>query len=738
MPQDDAYVSDAGEKPKAKRRTKTDEEIASLVGRMIDEAQTYVDSSLENDRAKATRYYQGKPLGNEEDGRSKVVMTEVRDTVLSQLPSLVRVFAGSDRAVEFEPYGMEDEDAARQKTDYVNYVFMVDNNGPMLLHDVFKDGLVRRTGFLKWRWNDAEKIEHQEYTGLTDEGLENLLSDDEVDVEITREYTTQVEAPDPNTGAPTQQDVAMYDATVTRTTQAGRLVVEAVPPEELLWNRTARHFPDDCLVVCHKTEKRFDELLAMGYERKVLEGAVGTMGARANRDLAQQIREVAKTTQDRRVQEVQDDETRPVVYNEAYVRIDCDGKVKLWKVCLVGETGYKLVAKQAVSHVPFALFCPDPEPHTVVGRSTADDTMDLQDIQSAIARGILDSLAMALDPATVVIEDAIEMKDLLNTERNRVIRARGPNANDPIREIRHQFVGPDALPVSEYFDHIKEKRTGQSKASQGLDADVLQSTTKAAVAATLTRAQERTAYIAYIFAHTGIRQLFRGLLRTVVEHQDWKRTVRLRNRAVEVDPRGWNADVDVVVNVALGAGLPEDKLAVLQAVATSQKEVLGLLGGPSPFVGFGHLRRTLARTVELAGYRNADEFYGQVTPEVEQQIAERMAQQAQAQQGGGQEAVAQAVAQAEQAKVQVDLQIRQAELELRAREMELKDDRERDEHAADFVLKLAEIEAKNQTSLDREKIRAQIAQYRADLDAEGEAARAVLDVSTQSAPGETP
>ena len=709
-----------------KRKQKTDDEIEQLIGSMIDEAQNFIEESLEPDRQKATKYYMGRPFGNEEKGRSSVVMTEVRDTVMGQLWSLLRVFVGPERVVEYRAQQPEDEQVARQATDYANYVFMEDNPGAQILHAAFKDALVRRTGFVKWWWDESERVEEKEYTGLSDDDLAVLMTDEEVEVEVTSKDTVTV--PSPETGEP--MEFPIYDATITRTTKDGRLRVEEVPPEEILWNRSARKFPDNTRIVVHATMKTVDELVAMGYDEDVVRDHISSSpsGATARSAVSKEIREVG-LVQTSQVEETGPAETKPVRYDEAYARADFDGEVKLWKMCFIGDS-HKLMAKQTVSHVPIALFCPDPEPHTVAGRSTADDVMDIQRIQSDIARATLDSLAQVVDPATMVVEDAVEMKDLLNPERNRIVRMRVPDA---VKEFRHTFVGGDTLPVMEFFDGRVEKRTGQSKASQGLDADVLQSTTKAAVAATLTKAQERISGIAFVFASGGMRQLFRGILKTITENQDRVRIIRLRNQYVPIDPRGWNADMDVIVNVGLGAGLVEDKMNLLAAVAAKQEQILSMLG-PSEFVSLSHYRHTLARMVELGGWRNADEFYGEITPDLEQQLVQQMQQMAQGAAGGEDKATAEAYAQAENVKAQIqqmknqfEAQMRQQELALRAEEIRLNDDRERDKQAADFVLAKLKLEIESGAKLQAESIKAQVEAYRADLDAETAISQAASD-----------
>jgi hypothetical protein len=131
-----------------------DEELQSIVGAEIEDAISYIDSDLSPFRAQATDYYRGDPFGNEEEGQSHVVATEVRDTVNAMLPSIMRTMFSSERIVEYVPRGPEDVANAEQATDYANYVLQQDNDGFMVMYATFKDALVRKCGIVKTltRW----------------------------------------------------------------------------------------------------------------------------------------------------------------------------------------------------------------------------------------------------------------------------------------------------------------------------------------------------------------------------------------------------------------------------------------------------------------------------------------------------------------------------------------------------------------------------------------------------------
>ena len=689
------------------------EDIQSLVGRMIDEAKEYNDTELQPKREQATNYYQSEPYGNEEEGRSQVVTTEVADVVEGYMPSLLRIFAGPERAVEYKPRGDEDEAVAEQQTDYVNYVIFEDSAGFMQLYSGMKDALIRKVGIFKWWWDDAEHTETATYSGLDEQQLEELKADEDVDV---RE--TEID----DTG-----DRTTFSAIVTNR-YSGRAKFQACPGEEISWNRTARSV-DDALIMVHTREVRVDELMAMGYAYEDLEEAIGASELSDNPDEDARVAHLSESGGNAD-DEAQDWFTRPVRFDEAYVYLNIDGdeeEASLCKVVMVGDSHELLddpstgIAYEKVSHRPFAFICPIPEPHTLVGLSKADRVMDLQLINSSVLRGTLDSLSMTLDPRTEMVDGQVNYDDLMNPEIGSVVRVRQPNM---LREVAHRFVGGDTLPFMQYLGELKENRTGMSKAAAGLDADALQSASKMAVAATVTGSQQQIEMVARIFAETGIKDLYKGLLRTIVEHQDFERTVRIRNEWVTVDPRAWEATADVIVNVALGGGMPEEQQQTMREILAKQEHIMQVLGPTNPLVGVDQYSNTLHRIVEMSGRKNSDQYFTRITKQEADQLAAEAEQAAQQQPQEPPDPVAMIVAQAELKKAetaemqaQVQAAAKQQELELKTQELQLKDDRERDKQAADTVLRLHELQLKYEGSLTRAALDAEIAQERSRLDA---------------------
>ena len=677
-----------------------DADLESLVGSELVDATSFVDAELSPVRARAIEYYRGEPFGNEEEGRSQVVSTDVRDTIAGIMPSLMRVFFGSKKVVQFAPRGPEDTATAEQATDYINYIFSQDNDGFLVCHSVFKDALRGALGIAKYYWEEKIEVKTEHYTGLDENALTVLLSEPGVVGSAIESMDDPSYRPpvDPATGQPMTVDPMtgqplpvpqIYNVELRREYKSGKVAVEAVPPEEFLIDRRARSV-EDATLVAHRRMMRVSDLVALGYSEEEVSQETGIYELDTNDEY------IARNPYAESYGPGGTQDDKRVLYVEAYMRVDYDrdGIAELRKICTIGG-GYKVVMNQPCSHAPFALFCPDPEPHALIGLSIFDMTADLQRIKSAVMRNMLDSLSLAIHPRVGVVEGQVNMDDVLNTEVGGIIRQRAPGMVQPFSV---PFVGQAAFPMLEYLDSVRETRTGMSKAAMGLDAGALQSTTRAAVAATVSASQQHLEMIARIFAETGMRALFKGILKLVVENQERPRVVRLRNQWVPIDPRSWDADMDVEIDVALGGGTEEQKVAVLTSVAQKQEQILQMMGPQNPLVTPQQYRNTLARLVEASGYKNVDEFF--LDPAMQPPPPPPPPPPPDP---------AMILAQVEQQKIMADIQNKQAELELKRQQMLLEDDRARDKQEAEMMLRAYEIQLKSGTAVDVEQIKAMMA-----------------------------
>ena len=665
-------------------------EFKYIVDQAISDAGTYIDSYLAPERERAMSYYLAEPFGNEEDGRSQVVLTEVRDTILAMLPSLLRIFTSGDKILEFIPNGPEDIDAAEQATDLINYIFMQENNGFRVLHDAMKDALILKTGILTWNKIDDVSAEYYSYSGLSPDEVQFLLSDPDVEIEELSEEA------DMTTG-----EMTISLRIIKRKTKV-RYNIECIPPEQFLIDNEATSL-DDAIYVARRKLATISELVAMGYDQEIIEENAGTGGFEMNGET------ITRNPADQSffgIAGANDESTEKVFYVESYIKVDADGDgiAELHKVCSVGNGTY-ILHDEVVQEVPFAILAPDPTPHTIFGQSVADQTMDLQLIKSSIMRNTLDSLAQSIHPRTVVVEGQVNIDDVMNVETGAIIRARSVGAVQPLST---PFVGQAALGVMGYLDEIKTQRTGISRASQGLDADALQSTTSSAVQAQLSSSQERIEMIARLFAD-GLKRCFKGVLKMVIQHQDKPKIIRLRNKFVPIDPRGWDSSKDMIVNIALGRGSDAQRAAFLMQILGLQKEAIQLYGPNNPLVSLEQLRGTLADLTKLAGYMDPSKFWKEISPESVDQFMQQMAK------SQDKPDPAEILAQIESQKTQADILINAAKQELDRQKAAASADFDRDKLYIDSVLKAAEMQAKYGAQVDMAVIKGEVDRQRTEI-----------------------
>ena len=666
----------------------SEEELQGVISAEINDAISFIDDDIGGNRALATEYYYGQAFGDEEEGRSQVVSMDVRDTVQGILPSLMRIFFGPERVVEFAPQGPEDVQSAEQATDYVDFIFKRDNPGFKILHSAFKDALVRKVGIVKYWWDESVEVKAESFSMLDEQTMMFLTQDQDIEISAVREYPIPGMAEQNLAQGIMTPPPMMYDVEIKRRIKSGKVKIEALPPEEFLIDRRAKSI-DEATFVGHRTMKTVSDLVAMGYDYDEMVEVAGN-GNDFDNNQEYQARNpfaVISTANNG------DPSSKSVLYIEGYLKVDFDGDgiAEMRRICTVG-TGNKVLRNEIVDDRQFADFCPDPEPHTFFGMCPADVVMDIQRIKSNVQRGILDSLAQSIHPRTAIVEGQANMEDVLNTEVGAVIRMRAPGMVQPFTT---PFVGQAAFPMLDYLDDIKQTRTGISKAAAGLDADALQSTTKAAVSATVNAAHQHIEMIARIFAETGLRKLFTGILKLVIENQDKERMVRLRNTFVPIDPRSWDANMDVIVNVGVGDGTLEDRINILNQVAMRQEMILKETGVNNPVVSLPQYTNTLSKLLQLAGIKDSQNYFNQLPvdfqlpPPPEPKLTpEEMLAQVQAQ------------------SIQADIQKKAAELQLDREKMIMSDDRERDRIEQDGILRRYELELKYGVQIQSAEINA--------------------------------
>ena len=602
----------------------TEEEIKNLIEDHITSALAYVNDEVSAERETALDYYLRKPYGNEVSGKSQIVTGEVAEAVDGALPQLMKVFTQSSDAVDFLPVGDGDADVADTITQYVNHVFNKMNDGASIFHNWFWDALVQKNGVVKAYWDESIKTTTESYEGLSIDELTQLTQDDNVEI-VSKEVlevpvgTVDNVANMTNEVGSLHQDVPepilMYNVTLKTTVDDSKVKIVNVAPEEFLINDRATSIADASFVAQRSIVTRA-ELVEMGYDRKIVDDLpaddISYMTDYNRRDEVSGFDEDSNNA----------DKTQQLIaYFECYLDVGNDkGEAEKRRICYAGKT---ILADEECDYIPFHGICPFPIPHQFYGQSLADRTMDLQFIKSTVTRQMIDNLYLTNNSRVGVVEGQVNLDDVLNSTAGGVIRMKNPAAIVPLQV---QSSAAQSFPMLEYLDNIQSKRTGVNDMNQGMDANVLQNVSATAVATLTAQSQGKLELMARTFADTGVRSLFQGILKLVCKYQTQPVIMKIDNKNTPIDPREWDSQYHVTINVGLGNGSKDEQVAMLGMLLQKQEMILTQYGMNNPLVTIKQYRETLAKMINASGYKDDVQFIKEITDEESQQFAQQSAE----------------------------------------------------------------------------------------------------------------
>ena len=560
-------------------------ELIAIVGTELNESYGASSGELSDQIATALDYYYGEPFGNEEEGQSQVVSTDVRDVIGWQVPSLMRIFTSTNRAVVFDPVQPEDEDQARQETDIVNHVFFKENDGYLILHDSITDGLLSKNGIAKVWWDSTPTKTREEYKRLTDIELQALLFDEVEPIEHTE---SQIDG------------IAVHDIAVERVLSDGRAKIEVIAPEEFRISKDAVSIdPKKARFTCHITRKTRSDLIEMGFsKRKVNSLAIW------NKQFETDIEESRRNLDDDTfMTEAAHESMQQVEINECYIRVDFDGDgiAELRQVTFAGN---EILVNEPVDSVPFVAWTPRMLTHKFFGMSSADDTMELQLIKSTLLRQILDNTYQANNGRTAVQDGQVNLDDLLTSRPGGVVRTLGPPGN-VISPMPYNPLPQQTGDVMGMMDQLRKERTGVSQETMGLEANVLAHGRTGVINQSFDVSQMKIELIARNYAEVFLKPLFRDLHEILQKNQTKKKWIQLRGEWIEINPSEWRTRYNMTVNVGLGTGNKDKQLQGIAAILSAQKELIPTGRG----VTEDNIFNALEKLVEFSGFNDVNQFF---------------------------------------------------------------------------------------------------------------------------------
>lgn len=580
-----------------------DKALLSLVKADIADAEAYQQSIIQPTvRERYNIYYADKEYYAHKfpilSKTSSLVSTDVADTIEWALPSLMKVFTGSDEVITVAGVTEEDDQNAEVMQSLLVYQLQRQNKFFPILYNWMKDALITGMGIIKCYWERTEGYT-PETAQLNADALKLLA---QTGVEITN-----VEGPD-----------VMGDFTVTWSSPyyiKNSPKLENILVSEFLYSPDAKNL-EDANFVAHRKKVTMSHL-----RQKEREGIYANVDM-VHPDngpvswITDQVEDVIGDHYTPLHNNQQDKAREEVTIYECYTKIDFnnDGILEDMIITVAGDVILRAEPNYMGRH-PFFSISPTKDPHRIwVKRSYAELIGELQDMKVALTRQIVQNIALTNDPKMILAEDSINISDYI--EGRKVIRKKpGSSMGDVAMAMPVNQLSPQTFQFLEYLEGQKENRTGITRYNQGLDANSLNKTATG-ISAILGQSAQRLELVARMFAETGISELFRFMVSLNQKFVDQETVVRLTNKQLRISPDDLNGNFDLVVNAGISISTKESTIMTLQTMLTAlmQTQAAGI-----PIVTPQNIYNLFKKWIESAGFKNYNDYV--TDPAVVQQRA---------------------------------------------------------------------------------------------------------------------
>jgi len=615
----------------------TDGELLTVLKNLLGDSIKYANKDFEKANAALDKAYRQELYGNEEEGRSKVIASDVYDTVESDMPAFARIFLGSTDIMKFIPLTEADVDEAEQKTKYANYLIRGQKDSFKTLHDLLKEPGKAKCSVAYYRMEESETPRYVRYEGLTEEALTMTLQELEAEETADRvEVETQEQTKDEK-----------FNVRFRVVTKRKKIAISAVPGESFILSRGAT-CKDTAMLVGHETTKSKGRLIAEGYPEELIKGLVPDGEDDSDDSKRRRFADKGGWDQASGYHWTNEEVTIQTLY--ALVDYDEDGIPERRMIVKCRET---ILEQEPYGHVPYAIFSQLLEPHSAIGNSRGEQASRFQLEKTAVKRGVMDNIysvnrpALGVDDSDGSIDGGkTNLDDALSEQINRIIRTDGP-PGEALLPIVTPYVGDKALQVIQYLDAEKSVTLGNQMANQGLDSDKLYKETATRFEGVQDAQEAKLELVARVYAETGFRELFEGVIWTAQHYQDDTAEFMVLGKQFSVDPKGWKYEHYCQSQVGLGAGDNEQIIANLGAVVQQQWQHIQ---SGSPLADWKKMYNALSKLMKAMGQPDPGEYFND--PEMPEEMLYARAMQLFSENSQLKQMVQNPLAQAEQVKAQ--------------------------------------------------------------------------------------
>jgi hypothetical protein len=596
-------------------------------------------------------YYVGdEPMASGEDDRSSVVSNDCHDLVEADLPSLARIFLGSNEIMEFRPIGSSPDEIkeAEEKTKYINYLIRGQKDSYKTQIDWLKASEINTVAAVKFYVQEKTTTDEREYKGLSEIEMALLTQD--------LAAMSGVESVDP---VEQEEEEGLYNVTFRIKKKFKKYVVAAVPIENFIFTRNATS-KDDAQLIGDIQYKTKGSLIADGWKIEDVKDLPQT-GRDAQGQLVANKRSSGSRIDDTTNDAHWTSEVVKVEYLYPLVDFDGDGIPERRHIVRVADT--EILENKPFGIAPYAIMSGITMPHVAIGRSRVEIAKATQDVKTHLMRGLMDNASAVSRPGWLVNDmdgkgvGRVELDDLLNDRINKIVRVDGPISGN-ILPLDTPFVGDKLLMTIHYVDAARAQTTGSLMAQQGLDRDALGKETATRFQGVADQSSAKIELVARNLAEIGYRDLYEGMAWLVTHYQDEESEIQVLGKPLKIDPRKWKYEHYCTSLVGLGAGDSQDMIANISSLygMLTQMQSQGSL-----LVDSKKVYNAAAKIVKLMGLHNVSDYLNDPDVEPEQLMA--LLEQSMKQNEQLQLAMQQAQPEMIRAKAQIAIEQNRAEIQ---------------------------------------------------------------------------
>lgn len=578
----------------ADKKPLTDAQLATMLREELSESIKYNNSELSKEREEALDYYNLRKPHRLHKGSSSYVSADVYDAIEAARAGLQETFSGNSLPVYFEPYQSEAKELARVATSYVNHVIFEQNNGFLLLDDLIFDSLMARVGVVKVYWKEQREEDYEsDFAGLTMDEVEEELVPDNAEL-------GKLEASDPDTN---EFGEPLYDGSIIYMKDSSKVALEVIEPEDFLISTQATDISDG--PVGHRVRRRRSEWMNYGIPKEKLD----KLKHNTDDEWYSQEEKNARHLDDEVTEGWNQTDLDPeITLIEVYADIDMqqNGESKLYRVLLGGD---EILEKEEVSFRPFVCYKPLRQSHVFHGQSFARTLFQTQNAKTTLTRGVLDHTLLTTNPRMTVVKGGVmNMKEVLENRFGGVINLNKPDAVKPLEQAS---MNPFVFNTLQLLDADKEKNTGVSQLSQGLNKDAVSKQNSQGMMQDLVNlSQQRLRIMARRLAEEFFKPLAELVYRLVVMYEREEKVMMIAGNYVTIDPTQWAENRVAKVHLHLSPEARENqasKIINAYSLIANDPEI-------APAFPFPKRREKAVEALELMGFTDAGDWLMEQPP----------------------------------------------------------------------------------------------------------------------------